>query len=513
MSSTRKRKRDHEHPLNSPEKGQENKGCACKVAKVDPKVAQSENNSPRVRLPIFHFPTTFERWLSGVAHNLSSSCMLTGSKDLTDSYIDPNWWTSYQPNEPPPLFDSVASVTSLSPLHTAPLTEENLQALDEAMPLKKDSNAVAMTASSAESINRALHVLKVNNIHLEHKDAKERGKGLIQEARRIVTGPRHSEMGVPQSEALSETASKLSLDDELTFLAGVWNLLIGKHRTVEHMDVNEKLVFVETAWEKDHLKCNWSSPFAANITPPLRYADPKMEAWISYVPKLKNSVPDLTYGYHEDTFTPDQMNANDTINGEISRRNWHPFLIVEAKSIDLPFLQGVAQALRAAAATINLKRKLIEEARSSVIVDSSNSQQHSSGAAESSTSALEGDTTPAIPDPNSIDPELTSGEYRYKADVSSFIFTFVICPENARLYVAWAEEAWAGNNHNKPGINYHMHALRHYYFSDGGEPWAAIRHDLNNVMDWGVGPRKTQVLNLLDDVASKKKDGKKRART
>ena len=376
------------------------------------------------------------------------------------------------------------------------------------MPPKKDTGAGATTASSAESVNRAFHVLKLNNIHLEHKDAKERGKDLIQEARRIVNGPRHSKMGVPESEELSETASGLSLDDELTFLAGVWNLVIGTHRTVKDMDVPDKLVFVETAWGKDHLKCNWSSPFAANITPPLRYADPEMEAWISYVPKLKNSVPDLTYGYHEDTFTPDQMNANDTINGEICRRNWHPFLIVEAKSIDLPVFQGVAQALRAAAATINLKRKLVEEAKSPVIAESSNTQQHNSSA-----STVEDDTAPAIPDPNSSAPEPISGQYRYKADMSSFIFTFVICPEYARLYIAWAEEVWTDNNHNKPGINYHMHALRSYYFSDGGEPWAAIRHDLNNIMDWGVGPRKTQVLNLLDDVASKKKGGKKRART
>lgn len=97
--------------------------------------------------------------------------MLTGSKDLTDSYIDPDVWITYQPNEPPPLFDSVASA-----LHTAPLTEENLQALDEAMPLKKDTGGGATTASSAESVNRAFHVLKLNNIHLGDEDAKERGR-------------------------------------------------------------------------------------------------------------------------------------------------------------------------------------------------------------------------------------------------------------------------------------------------------------------------------------------------
>ena len=86
MSPTRKRKYNYKDSLNSSERGQENKGCACKVAKVNPKVAQSENNSPRVRLPVFQLPTPFKRWFSSVAHNLFSSCTLTGSKDLTDSF-------------------------------------------------------------------------------------------------------------------------------------------------------------------------------------------------------------------------------------------------------------------------------------------------------------------------------------------------------------------------------------------------------------------------------------------
>ena len=168
------------------------------------------------------------------------------------------------------------------------------------------------------------------------------------------------------------------------------------------------------------------------------------------------------------------------VKGELRRRNWHPFLLIEAKSIDLPFQQGVTQALRAAAATIHLKRKLMEEARPTVVTGSKITEQHN---AHSSISTLGHDTSSALPNPNIGIPQPTSGQYRYNADMSSFIFTFVICPENACLHIAWAEEAWAGNNHNEPGVNYHMHALRHYYFSDGGEPWAAIRHDLNNVLD------------------------------
>lgn len=396
------------------------------------------------------------------------------------------------------------------PPHATPLTEENIKALDEALPLENATSTAATTASSVESLNRTFHVLELNNIFLEKDDAKERGKDIIQEASRIVNEPRHSVMDVSQSEALSKIASELSMDEALTFMVGIWKSVIGTHRTVEHTIEDEKIGLVETAWERDDLKCNWITPFVASSTPPLRYADPDSEAFADCVPKLKDSAPLLTYGYHEDTFTPKQMCANEVVKGELCRLNWHPFLLVEATSLDIPFQQGVAQALRAAAPTINLKRNLMEEVRPTVVTGSKTTEQHN---AHVSTSTLRHDISSALPNPNIGAPQATSGQYRYKADMSSFIFTFVICPEYARLYVAWAEEAWAGNNHNKPGVNYHMHALRHYCFSDGGGPWAAVRHDLHNVLDWGVGPRKTQVLNLLDDVASKKKYGKKRART
>lgn len=386
--------------------------------------------------------------------------------------------------------------------HTTPLTDENLPTLDEEMSLDEDTGIGATTASSVESVHRDFHVMELNNMFLERDDAKQRGNYIIQEAKRIVKDARHSVMTVSQSEELSKTASEMSMDDDLTFMVGVWRLVIGTHRTVEYMNEDDKNVLVERAWEKDNLKCNWRSPFAAHVTPPLRFANPDMEAFADWIPKVKHSVPFLTYGYHESTFTPEQMNANEIVTSEICKRNWHPFLIVEAKTIDLPFQQGVAQTLRAAAATINLKRKLVVEARSTVNADVSTTPQQS---ADSSTGTFDHDTASTIPNPNNGILEPTSGHNRYKPDMSSFIFTFVICPDFARLFVAWAEEAWSDNNINEPGINYHMHVLQHYYFSDGGDPWAKIHHDLGNVLDWGVGARKTEVLSLLDNVANKKR--------
>ncbi len=59
MSSMRKRKRYYEDSLDSSEGGQEDEERTCKAAKVDPKIPQSEHDSPRVRLPIPHLIALF----------------------------------------------------------------------------------------------------------------------------------------------------------------------------------------------------------------------------------------------------------------------------------------------------------------------------------------------------------------------------------------------------------------------------------------------------------------------
>lgn len=392
-------------------------------------------------------------------------------QEPTDSYLDISYWASTHVTQIPPLFDFVANNPSLSSLPSAPLTEDNLLALDDTMPSKKNASVGAATESSNPSVNRTFQILELNNILVDDEDAAERGKGVIQEAKNIVKGPRHSNMTDAQAETIRKTALKLSMDDELTFIAGVWKLVIDTKRTVEVENEEEMVKYVEMAWDKDNLKCNWSSPFAANIAPPLRFANPGQEAFAECIPKLKNAYLDLTYSYDKNTFISKQIAINESVKGELCRRNWYSFLIGEAKSVDLPFEIGVAQAARAATTTIYLKRKLKEAAKPAVIAGSStskpssNDNQHS---VASSTSTLQHGIISAslissggVPGPN-------RGQRHYRADKSSFIFTFVISPEMARLFVAWAEEEWEGEN-QEPGINYHMRRIQSYYFGEGAE--------------------------------------------
>ena len=142
--------------------------------------------------------------------------MPTGFKELTDSCVDLGYWTSTPSNETAPLDDLSVIPPHSMPPHTAPLTDENLQTLNEEMSLDEETGIGATTASSVESVHRAFHIMELNNIFLEKDDAKQRGKHIIQEGKRIVKGARHSVMSVSQSEALSKTASEMSMDDELT---------------------------------------------------------------------------------------------------------------------------------------------------------------------------------------------------------------------------------------------------------------------------------------------------------
>lgn len=376
------------------------------------------------------------------------------------------------------------------------------------MPSRKGTGVGTTATSSVENLTRASQVLQLNHIfvdYLEGEGAEERKKEVMHQMAKIIQKPRQSMMSAAEAEDVMQTASELSKDDELTFMAGVWNLVIGKKRTVKDMNRQALAEYVERAWIKDNLKCNWSSHWKSGITPPLHFADPGMEYLLDVVPKLKSSYPDLTYGYNQKALTEEQLLTNETLtfDGQVCKKNWFPFLIGEAKSLEEPFEMGVVQAARAAATAIHLQRELKESAKPFVSKSSATVPHatQNNDAASSATVSLQG-MLPGVPGPG-------HQERRFKADLTTIIFTFVISPEFARLYVAWAEEEWEGKN-TKPGINYHMQRIRSCYFGEGAQQWMDLRYCLDNILDWGVGPKKTEVLNLLDDIANMGRGDKKR---
>lgn len=75
-------------------------------------------------------------------------------------------------------------------------------------------------------------------------------------------------------------------------------------------------------------------------------------------------------------------------------------------------------------------------------------------------------------------------------DDGSFCFSLAMTPEDARLFVHWADPPGKG------GATFHMHNLRHYSLLTG-ETVAQLKNDVGNVLEWGVGRRKRYLIGLM----------------
>ena len=82
-------------------------------------------------------------------------------------------------------------------LHHFPLTRENLRKFNRnnkaaSTPANESHKTQTSTTSTSEDLLSEIYVLKLHNIHIEDLDAERQGADLIEKARAIVTGERHS---------------------------------------------------------------------------------------------------------------------------------------------------------------------------------------------------------------------------------------------------------------------------------------------------------------------------------
>ena len=68
-----------------------------------------------------------------------------------------------------------------------------------------------------------------------------------------------------------------------------------------------------------------------------------------------------------------------------------------------------------------------------------------------------------------------------KPDMDSWVFSFAIAPDQAKCYVNWCLAYQNGM------LYWHMHLLDIYSFHNVNDI-SRMHHDLDNMLDWGVGP-------------------------
>ena len=379
------------------------------------------------------------------------------------------------------------------------------------MPAAGNSASKKASTSTTETVNVASGqlLLRQNNVHIKDPEAEIRGDQLIKHAKQIVKGARYSIMPPETAEELLRISRKHESSNELTWLVNVWGILLNKSRWVEAddgMDQEAAVDWIEKAWEKDYLQCNWQGDFNVEIVPELELGDLTIKAAAETIPKLKTPRPDLTYGLEEAAFTEAERRINFAYRCRVMSNLDHAFFAVEAKSFSAPIGLAELQCARAGACMVSLTREFNEVSYTSKKAAAGKIQvPFSSTNAESQD---HGDLASA----STLREPFQASEISYRVDEESIAFTLAITPGKALLYVNWAEEKDFGPDKGT-GVYYHMHIVGSYDLDDTAR-WIELRHDIDNVLDWGVGKRKRQLCSTCAKrVEGSSKKSSKRQRT
>ena len=221
--------------------------------------------------------------------------------------------------------------------------------------------------------------------------------------------------------------------------------------------------WIQTAWDKDHLRCNWQSDFRRQAVPRLEAEDNEnLIRLLKRYPRIQTPRPDLTYGLKRTAFTKEERVINDAypLTSELTNRLYHAFFIVECKTSGT-LEEAENQCCRGGATMVNARRQFNDHIRSSSSSSSSHIASHNS----------------------------SDGSY---ADLNSCAFSLALTPSIAHLYIHWAEIRLDKE------VFYHMTLMDTYsMMKPSGKDIQSLRHDINNVLNWGILQRKNTIQQTM----------------
>lgn len=346
----------------------------------------------------------------------------------------------------------------------------------------------------APSVQQTRTVLEKHRYLIDDAEAAERGKVLIDYAREIVNRLRKSVMGNPESADVLDIVREYRDRNESTYLNFFWHALINRSREVPqdisgllHQDcptagAQQRIgEWAEREFSKDGVSVNWNAPFETGCMPPLHSDDPLSISLFRDLPRVANPVPDLAYAYSKKTFTTDQRIIIGNLGCELTAKMSHCFFIVEAKSMNAPVTEAENQACRGGAAMVWNRRRFNAAAE--------RARKKRPSAEPSPPNATVSAFDQSFPNP----PEPLADDHWPRPDFNSFAFSFCFDATVANLFVHWAELCSAAD------ITWHMSLLRCYNLSDR-EAYRHMRHDIDNILDWGASVRLTEIRAQIKDL-------------
>lgn len=307
-----------------------------------------------------------------------------------------------------------------------------------------------------------LGLLRANNISLDSQRLYRRP--LLQSfIRDIIDSDRWSEASQKSVERMERVLDDNLYDIEETFLLAVLPCIIKHERAIGRDDTTKEIVLED--WSYTILKMIGSTqPFSVDCVPTI-----DVVTLARLEDRFKTPKPDRVFGT--------KMSAtHSAILNHSKIRDWivdyvnicpgihNPFFIIEGKSLKGNMFGAHTQAIRGGTALVHAMEQIWR----------------------------------SIHDEHYDNPPLDQPQTR------SAVFSLTINPMSAELWVHWCQHTRAADG-TKPGsftTQYYMTSIEKFLLSRSAD-FVMIRRAINNVLDWGIGPRHSTFCNMINAVQMK----------
>ncbi|KAL8759359.1 MAG: hypothetical protein Q9184_003646, partial [Pyrenodesmia sp. 2 TL-2023] len=369
-----------------------------------------------------------------------------------------------------------ARTTPSSNSSILPLTSDNLRKLhqekgimaDFSTPNKSSGTSKGNTSSMSADVGQVRQILHLNGLRMDDPAAAETFEDYINEARDLLTNPRHSETSKQLLQGINKIRINYADRNETTFTNKFFGVFQSQSRHVEQAaqgsrnqggdgDQGEELQNIDQGdllvpkgwaardWADDGLDANYNRVFQAGSVPKLDSIDENYKSILDKLPRISKPQPDLLYGTsikNHYTIEEQAVIAQHKAFTQISPGLACPFLDGEIKTHG-DFEEAANQANSGGAAMVNAHRglKFLAQLATSKakIHDTATAPESTTATASRSTNAnppkatttpsgAKTTSTPNVPTVNTTSKASKSNSKATKADFSTKAYSLVLQP-------------------------------------------------------------------------------------
>ena len=371
---------------------------------------------------------------------------------------------------------------------------------------------------------QVISVLRRNRIFLNDPEAEEIGRDLIKKAKEVLKDTRGSDWSLEKAIEAKEIIRDHCTENESTFMLNLMGAMKGQDRLVPIRELTqeekeEAQNWIRRAFRHDHLRMRFDRDFIQGSVPEISsHHNAQWDAVLAKFPRVKNPKPDVAFSIYKDAFSQHMQDYSVYLDCDLNGPDaFHVFCLMECKCMNASIQEAENQCLGAGAATVRSRRNYNQyiSVKGKPSPDKQ-SQLHAEGVQDQQLSLqpleLTGqrpqarrESSSCPPQHSHIAPSLSAIPHSFnstgvppdkavekgKPDMDSWVFSFAIAPDQAKCHVNWCLV-------NPGGIlHWHMHLLDVYSFHKVDDI-SRMHHDLDNILDWGVGPWKRKIEAQAD---------------